>query len=71
MDGREREELDGSLGIIGLEEDERGNDEGRKYCGEETGLRGVSTANTTREFALTKTRRVSMSSAKSAIMSSS
>ena len=42
LDGDERQELDCCLGVVGLEKDKRGNDEGREHGGEQTGLLYVS-----------------------------
>ena len=42
LKGNEREELDSGLGVVGLEKDEGGDDEGREYGGKQTGLLNVS-----------------------------
>ena len=38
MDGREREELDGSLGVVGLEEEDGDDKEGCENGGEQASL---------------------------------
>ena len=45
----ERQELDRGLGVVGLEEDEGGDDERREHGGEETGLFAVSEINHLKE----------------------
>ena len=74
LDGNEGEKLDGCLRVVGLEEDQGGYEERRQDGGEKTGLLEKKLSNEPCVWTLeirTKTSKVSISSAKSEIMSSS